>query len=400
MKKVTRYQRYILCVCLCSVITFANIYWLQPLLPLLKESFNITSIEANLAMSAPLLGMGLGLIVCATISDSLGRCSVLLVGIGLGLCVSLLLPLAESYTTFLILRFFQGGFLAVCPAVAVPLLADELRKSWLPTAVGFYIASNTLGGLCSRLIGGFGAEMFGGWASGGYLVAAISTVMFFAIYALLPKQKHFTPAKFSLNNSVRTYARHMGKLRLVLIYLTIGIGFGCFVNITNYLMLVLEQAPYSMPSDLRSMMFLTLLGGTTSSSLAGKFSQKHSQVAGIGLGIVIMTFSVLLLHLNELFFMIVGMILLAVGFFFCHANASTLIGKSVKKARGSAQALYSLFYYSGASLGVLYYEPAFMLSGWQGVLVASGIALSCAAILLSMYQILLMKKKHSSQQFI
>ncbi|MEI8599192.1 hypothetical protein P4S64_20840 [Vibrio sp. M60_M31a] len=42
---------------------FANIYWLQPLLPVLQKEFQVSSLAANLAMSAPLFGMGLGLLI-------------------------------------------------------------------------------------------------------------------------------------------------------------------------------------------------------------------------------------------------------------------------------------------------------------------------------------------------
>lgn len=151
MKRVTHYSRIITAICLSSVVTFANIYWLQPLIPLIKKDFEINALSANLAMSAPLLGMGLGLLIFASWSDAIGRCRILIGGIAAGLIVSLLLPFVQDYSLFLMLRFLQGMLLSVCPAVAVPLLGDELRKSWLPSAVGFYIASNTLGGSPSRL---------------------------------------------------------------------------------------------------------------------------------------------------------------------------------------------------------------------------------------------------------
>jgi len=395
VKKFTHYQRLILSVCLSSVVTFANIYWLQPLLPVIQKSYQINTIESHFSMSAPLLGMGLGLLIFASLSDVLGRGVVLLVGMALGICTSLLLPLVDNYPLFLAMRFFQGAFFSVCPAVAVPLLAEELRKSWLPAAVGFYIASNTLGGLISRLVGGIGTEYLGSWQAAGYTIALTSSVLFFTIYYCLPKQRHFNAAELQFKACVYAYWSHLKRVKLVLLYVIIGIGFGCFVNLTNYLMTVLDGAPYRMPSDLRSLMFLTLLGGTTSSSLAGKFSNKHSQIAGVGIGLVIMLFSLYLLNRNDLSIVIIGMIFLAIGFFFCHANASTLVGKSVKKGKGSAQALYSLFYYSGASLGVVYFEPYFSVSGWKGVLDCSAIALCLAMVLVVIYQVVTYKDKNS-----
>ncbi|MFM2479802.1 MFS transporter [Celerinatantimonas sp. YJH-8] len=384
MKTLPHYTRFVICVCLFSVITFANIYWLQPLLPVLQQDFQISSLAANFAMSAPLLGMGLGLVIFASWSDAIGRCPILLGGTAVGVFVSALLPLVDSYSVFLTLRFFQGMFLSVCPALAVPLLGDELRKSWLAGAVGLYIASNTLGGLCSRLLGGISAEYFGGWANGGLILAGISLILFGIVYYLLPQQRHFKPVPLRLDRSFKAFGEHLKRPQLLLIYILICLAFGTFVNLSNYLMLVLGDAPYHLPSDLRSLMFLTMLGGTTSSSLAGKFARKHSQISGIVLGIGIMLGANLFMCWSNIYSLVIGMVLVAFGFFFCHANANTLIGRTVTGNKGSAQALYSLFYYSGASLGVFFLEPFYQEFGWQGILdgtrIALGLCLVCVVI--------------------
>ncbi|WP_368074903.1 MFS transporter [Vibrio natriegens] len=97
MKKIPYFSRFVISVCLCSIVTFSNIYWLQPLLPVLQQEFQISSLSANLAMSAPLLGMGLGLLIFASWSDAVGRCKVLLWGTAIGLIISLVLPLVNNY---------------------------------------------------------------------------------------------------------------------------------------------------------------------------------------------------------------------------------------------------------------------------------------------------------------
>jgi MFS transporter, YNFM family, putative membrane transport protein len=387
MKKLTHYNRLVLAVCLCSVVTFSNIYWLQPLIPTLQKEFNVSVLAANLSMSAPLLGMGLGLLVFASISDSIGRRPILLKGMIAGLTISLLLPVVENYTIFLSLRFVQGVFLSVCPAVAIPLLSEELRKSWLPAAVGFYIASNTIGGISSRLIGGASADLLGSWQATGYAIAAVTAILFVIVYLVIPKQRHFISQKFKLKPSLITFAEHLQRPQLLLIYIVIGLAFGCFVNLFSYLMTVLGDAPYELPSALRSLIFVTFLGGTTSASLAGKFSKKHGQLAGVATGVFIMLGAMFLLGHHNLSVMIVGMIMMAFGFFFCHAQASTLVSRTVKKGKGSAQALYSLFYYSGASLGVFFIAPFYERWGWQGVLGSTSLALVICLALLAVYQL-------------
>lgn len=393
MKNLTHYNRLVVSVCLCSIVSFFNIYWLQPLIPLLQRGFEISLLAANLAMSAPLLGMGLGLLVFASWSDAVGRRAILFAGMAAGLCVSLLLPMVENYALFLTLRFIQGALLAVCPAVAIPLLGEELRKSWLPAAVGFYIAANTVGGISSRLISGVCAGYLDSWRDTGYVIALISTSLFVVVFFILPKQRHFTAVKYKLKPSLNAFAGHLQRPQLLLIYIIIGLAFGCFVNLFSYLMIVLERAPYELPSGVRSLMFLTFLGGTASSSLAGKFSKKHGQLAGVATGIFIMLGANFILSSGHLPLMIAGMVMMAVGFFFCHAQASTLVGRSVKKGKGSAQALYSLFYYTGASLGVFLLDPFYQRWGWQGVLASTSIALCLCLGLLAIYQ-----AKFSKQQ--
>jgi YNFM family putative membrane transporter len=386
MKKLTHYNRLVLSVCLCSVVTFSNIYWLQPLLPTIQHEFNVSLLAANLTMSAPLLGMGLGLLIFASLSDSIGRRPILLKGMIAGLCISLLLPIVENYSLFLSLRFIQGALLSVCPAVAIPLLGEELRKSWLPAAVGFYIASNTIGGISSRLIGGASVDLLGSWQATGYAIAAFTAILFIAVYFIIPKQRHFVPQKFRLKPSLNMFAKHLQRLELLLLYIVIGLAFGCFVNLFSYLMSVLEEAPYQLPSALRSLVFITFLGGTMSASLAGKFSKKHGQLAGVATGVCIMLAANFLLSHHNLSIMIIGMIMTAFGFFFCHAQASTLVSRTAKKGKGSAQALYSLFYYTGASLGVFFIAPFYERWGWQGVLASTSIALIICLALIALYQ--------------
>ena len=387
MKHLNYYNRLIISVCLCSIVTFFNIYWLQPLLPAVQQNFEITHLAANLAMSAPFLGMGLGLLIFASWSDAIGRHTILLSGTAAGICISLLLPMVENYSLFLMLRFVQGALLSACPAVAIPFLREELRKSWLPAAVGFYIASNTVGGISSRLVSGICIEYIGSLQDTGYIISTISTALFIIVFSILPKQRHFTPEKFKLKPSLKVFSGHLQRPQLVLIYMVIGLAFGCFVNLFNYLMIVLEGAPYELPSSIRSLIFLTFLGGTASASLAGKFSKKHDQLAGIATGLFIMLSANFILINSNLSLMIIGMIMMAVGFFFCHAQASTLVGRSVKKGKGSAQALYSLFYYSGASFGVFFMAPFYQNWGWQGVVTSTSIALFLCLGLIAIYQI-------------
>ncbi len=253
--------------------------------------------------------------------------------------------------------------------------------------MGFYIACNTLGGISSRLISGIGIEYFDSLRATGYIIALLSCALFALVFLFLPKQRHFIAEKFNLTTSLKQFSIHLKRPQLILIYLLIGLAFGCFVNLFSYLMIVLEGSPYDLPSWARSLMFLTFLGGTLSASFAGQFAKKHGQLAGIITGIIIMLGANVLLSNSDLTLMVMGMVTIAIGFFFCHTQASTLVGKMVNKGKGSAQALYSLFYYTGASLGVFFIDPFYQHWGWPGVIASTTIALVICLVLVAIYQL-------------
>jgi YNFM family putative membrane transporter len=378
---LSHFHRLTLSVGLCSIVTFFNLYWLQPLLPLLQQDFGVSTLSANLAMAAPMSGMGIGLLIFASWSDAIGRRKIMLWGTSVAVMITVFLPLIDNYSVFLGVRFFQGILLAVCPAVAVPLLGDELRKYCLPGAVGVYVAANSLGGIGGRMLSGISAEYGGHWQVAGFAISGVSIVLLAVVFVCLPHQRRFKPTPFRLGNCLRSYAGHLRRPELVLTYVMVGLVFGSFMNQFSFLMLTLSKAPYELPSDIRSLLFIAFIGGTVSASMAGKFAKKHGQLAGIATGVCVMLGANVFLQTGILPLMVLGLMGTAIGFFFCHAQASTLVGRSVISGKGSAMALYSLFYYTGASLGAFYLEPFYQNWGWSGVVAGTTIALTTCLVL-------------------
>ncbi|WP_222709921.1 MFS transporter [Reinekea thalattae] len=382
MKPLHHSQLITVSICLCSVVTFFNLYWVQPLLPLLQKDFGISSLGATLSISSALMGVGLGLLIFASWSDAIGRCKLLIIGTAGGLSITLIMPLIENYNVFIALRFIQGTLLAACPAVGVPLLGDELRKSWLAPAIGFYIAANSIGSVSSRLIAGLCASIGGSWQSAAMVVALLSMLLFAIVLYILPAQKRFKPTPFNLKDCLKSYQRHLRRPRLILLYVIISLMFGSFVNLFSFLMITLGAAPYELPSSILSLMFITFFGGTISASMAGNYAKKHGQISGVAIGIGIMLCANLFLLEGHLTAMVIGMIIMASGFFFGHAHASTLVGRSCKKHKGSAQALYSLFYYGGASAGAFVLDPFYQAWGWSGIVFGTSTAfIICLALI-------------------
>ncbi|OBX35739.1 inner membrane transport protein YnfM [Halomonas elongata] len=167
--------RATLALCLGSLLVFLNLYVPQPLLPLLREAYGISTLAASLAMSVSTLALAASLLVFGPLSDAIGRAGIMRLTLMLAGLLSIALAFAPGFETLLILRAVQGFVLGGLPAVAIAWMGDEFDRPALLSAVGLYIGANTLGGIGGRVIGGSMAEI-GGVSASFLTVGALTLV--------------------------------------------------------------------------------------------------------------------------------------------------------------------------------------------------------------------------------
>ncbi|MBB3229346.1 MFS transporter [Halomonas stenophila] len=321
--------RATLALCLGSFLVFINLYVPQPLLPSLREAHGVSTLAANLVMAVSTLALAASLLVFGPLSDAIGRAGIMRVTLLLSAALSLGLALAPSFEVLLVLRALQGFVLGGLPAVAIAWMGDEFEPPALLPAVGLYIGANSLGGISGRVIG----EAAGG------LVA------------------------------------HLRNPRLRGAYLLGGLNFLVFINQYSYIAFRLSEAPFGLGARWLGLLFLTYLGGTLGSSLSGRLSRRLSPPACMALGTLVLMGGTLMTLAGSLVLILAGLTVNAFGFFLAHSMASSWVGRQATRARGSASALYLVFYYTGASLGGLWLEPFWRSTGWPGVVLGSWLVL-------------------------
>ncbi|KAA0011248.1 MFS transporter [Billgrantia pellis] len=367
--------RATLALCLGSILVFVNLYAPQPLLPDLRQAYGVSTLGISLIMSVATLSLAGALLVFGPLSDAIGRGAIMRVTLLMaGLC-SLALACAPNYETLLALRLVQGFVLGGLPAVAIAWMGDEFDRRALLSAVGLYIGANTLGGIGGRLIGGSIGEM--GGASIGFLAVGGVTLVGVALFwKLLPPPRQFTPRRFELGAALSDLGGHLRHPLLLAAYLLGGINFLIFINQYSYITFRLADEPFGLSARWLGMIFLTYLGGTLSSAFSGRLTRYLNQPACMLLGIAIFMAGTLITLSHSLAWIIAGLTINAVGFFLAHSMASSWVSRQAQRARGSASALYLVFYYVGASLGSIWLEPFWQRGGWLGVAIGSWLLLS------------------------
>ncbi len=361
------FRRACLGLILASLVVFANLYSIHPLLPLIAETYQVTTLQASSAFTLTNLTLACSLLLHGPLSDAIGRKGPLLMGIALTLLLTVVMAFTTGFTTLLWLRAAMGICMGVLPAVAVAYLGDSMGRKALVAAVGLYIAGNALGGAGGRLLGGFIGQHLGLQAV--FLTMAGFTLLgLIGVALLLPRPAAFRPKPLSLFGSFRDFADHLRNPRLVPAFLLGGCNFMIFINLYTYLTFRLSAAPWRLGADALGLLFLTYLAGTFSATLSGRF-QNGGGLPGMALGVLLLLAGCLLTLSGQLWLIVAGLVCGAFGFFLAHSLANAWINQHATHSKASASSLYSVFYYLGSALGVYYLEPFWRLADWPGVIV-------------------------------
>lgn len=141
-------------------------------IPGLQEEFGISKLVALVGVTTYLLGMALGSVLFAPLSELVGRRPVYIVSMTIFLLLLLPSALARNIETVLVSRFFGGFFgsalMSNSPASVNDIVSDKHR----PLAFGFWSIGPTNGPVYGPIIGGFVFENLG-WRWTNWIVLII-----------------------------------------------------------------------------------------------------------------------------------------------------------------------------------------------------------------------------------
>lgn len=349
-----------------AFVTFANLYCVQPLMPAYSKEFHVAPAVSSLTLSVSTAALSICLIFAGSLSEALGRKSVMTVSLFAAAALQLLTPLSGSFGMLLLVRSAMGVALAGLPAIAMAYLAEEVDPRSLGLAMGLYISGNTVGGLAGRLLTGVMTDAFS-WRIALAVVGAVGLAASLWFAFALPPSRNFQPRPLAPGALLRSLGRHLLDPGLLCLY---GVGFllmGSFVTLYNYISYLLMDKPYSLSHATVSYIFVVYLVGTFSSTWMGRLADKLGRRKVLWVGICIMLAGVLLTLPVVLWVKILGVSIFTFGFFGSHSIASSWVGRRALVDRAQASSLYLLFYYTGSSVGGFVGGLFWSRFGWGGV---------------------------------
>jgi len=361
------YRRVSIAFLAAGLVTFANLYAVQPLIPAFSSDFARSPAAASLALSASTFTLALSLPIFASLSDRFGRKPIMLFSLFSSSVLQFVVGLMPTFWGIVAARSLEGFTLAGLPAVAMTYLSEEIDSSSLGFAMGLYISGNTLGGLLGRVLISLVADR-ASWRTGIMGFGAVSLVLSAYVAWSLPSSRNFLPRHDRVLDILSRFAHAVKRMELDALYLVGGLLMGGFVSLYTYMGFRLARAPYHLSTSVIGLLFFAYLAGTFSSSFMGSLADRIGRHRVLPLNIAIMAAGALLTCARDLAAIVLGMVVFTFGFFGAHSTASSSVGSLSGAQRAQASALYLFCYYTGSSVigslgGLLWTEM-----GWRGVI--------------------------------
>ncbi|ARF17689.1 MFS transporter [Sporosarcina ureae] len=367
-----RFWRIVIGLGIASVLIFAAMYALQPLLPILTKQFNVSVSTASLAMSVNTVGLIFGLVILGFYSDRLGRSIFVKVSVLLTALLFIPMFLTHSFTVILVLRFIQGFAMAGVLAAALAYINEEINERVVSVATALYISFNGTGGMLGRFVTGYLAERWS-WELSLQLLTIIGVAVFIFLLVVLPKSVHFVPSAESMKKDLEGFGVHLKNPALLIVF---GLGIVLqlsFTGMWTFLPFHLTALPFSMTLDEVSYIYFAYAFGIMGAPLAGSIASKVGMNAVRFMGVLLLAVGCLLTISTILPLIITGYCVICLGFFSAHSLTAASVSKEATHHKGSASSLYLVSYYMGMAAGSTLVAPLWQFAGWTGLAIFSAV---------------------------
>lgn len=187
-----QFMRVTLALFSAGLATFALLYCVQPILPVLSQEFGLTPANSSISLSISTAMLAIGLLFTGPLSDAIGRKPVMVTALLLASICTLLSTMMTSWHGILIMRALIGLSLSGVAAVGMTYLSEEIHPSFVAFSMGLYISGNSIGGMSGRLISGVFTDFFN-WRIALAAIGCFALASALMFWKILPESRHFRP---------------------------------------------------------------------------------------------------------------------------------------------------------------------------------------------------------------
>ena len=358
-------------------LVVANLYYNQPLLHQIATTFGVSDAAVSSVALSTQLGYALGLLFIIPLGDKVSNTKILRIDFLL-MIVALLTAAGSNSLELLIISSFCIGFTSSLPQLFVPMAAQLSDDQGRGRAIGIVMSGLLIGILGSRVISGLIGEHFG-WRTMYYAASGVMAVLFGLLKMKLPKlTPRYEGSYRSLMKSLWFYFRTEPTLRLAT--LRGGLGFAGLSAFWTTLVFLMKDS-FGYGSDVTGAFGLFGVAGAAAATVVGKMNDKVSRhkIIVLAAGLMIVSWGIFLVSAHSLVGLIIGIVLVDLGFQALHVTNQNIIFSKNAEARNRVNTVYMVGFFAGGALGTTLGALTWQHAGWGGVS-ALGLILSLAIL--------------------
>ncbi|MEO7213952.1 MFS transporter [Mucilaginibacter sp.] len=360
-------------------LVVANLYYNQPLLHDMAETFHVSDGKVGQLSMLTQLGYAAGIFFVIPLADMVKRKRLMLIEFAFIVLALLLTALAPNIHILLLSGFLLGAT-SIMGMLLVPMAAHLADPAERGKKIGFIMSGLLIGILLSRTLSGFVGAHFG-WRSMYFIAAGIMMLMWLFIYLLLPEVEPDYKGNYrQLMKSLVHLAMDEPKLRLAA--LRGALCFACFSAFWTSLVFMLKQN-FNEGSEVAGAFGLVGAFGAVAAGLVGRLSDKMDayKLSTITLALVLISFIIFWFSAYSIAGLIVGVIIMDMGVQATHISNQSIIFSLDPAARNRINTVYMVTYFIGGATGTFLATQVWGTYNWPGIC-AIGITLSAITIVI------------------
>ncbi|WP_208094600.1 MFS transporter [Mucilaginibacter agri] len=347
-------------------LVVANIYYNQPLLTDIAETFHVSNSKAGQVSMFTQIGYAAGLLFIVPLGDMFKRKKLMLIDFALVIISLLGVALAPSLFLLYIASFLVG-ISSVIPQLLIPMAAHLAKPHERGKKIGFVMSGLLIGILLSRTLSGFVGAHFG-WQAIFYVAAIVMLILWGLIYWLLPEVAPTYKGKYShLMKSL--YHLFMNEPKLRLAAFRGALCFAAFSAFWSTLIFLLKLPQFNKGSDVAGAFGLVGAFGAVAVGLMGRLTDKVDsyKLSTFTIALVVISFIVFYFSSQSLVGLVIGVIIMDMGVQATHINNQAIIFSLNGEARNRINTVYMVSYFVGGSAGTFLASKLWDQFQWNGV---------------------------------
>ena len=349
---------------------------LNPLLPLIRDTFAMSYAQSGFAVSAYSLSLGLSNGPIGLLADRIGSRKVMVVGLLLMGVVSVALAQAGDYAQLLVLLLSLGIISGTYHAPAAALITRLFSSRVRGAAMGFHITGGHLSFFAAPLLAAYLATTTGTWRTP-YLVFAIVPVMLGVVLWLITPPDRIVRTSgdfFAPFREIRTVFRTIGPLVSLSIAFQVGIA-----AMSAFLALYLVDARGISPAFAAAAFGYTQLIGIFGAPFGGWLSDRLGRRTPILISLGVIGPAVFLITITPNEMLLLPLTLFGLAFSMRSTATEVLVMDSAPAGRRGA--VLGAYYLAAQPIGGVATPIFGLIAGALGIGSAfSGIGLLLAAM--------------------